>query len=115
MQVNKNYRLSHDAVIVANDRRSSVKHYVQHKENFAVQWLAQASNLHRGKGHIKCRQAAMHGHHWTIHKQAELFYLSPHGHLIFILSIYPPNTKQHGVESMESCDIKVDMAMTTFL
>jgi hypothetical protein len=50
-------------------------------------------------------------------EQVELFYLSFHSHPIYILSMYPPNAKQHGVESMESCDTKVDMAMsmTTFL
>jgi hypothetical protein len=33
---NKNYYLSDDTVIVPDDRRSTVKQYVQRKQNFAV-------------------------------------------------------------------------------
>jgi hypothetical protein len=61
MQVNKsneNYYLSYDAVIVADDRSSSVKSYdwrsstSSTNKTLLLRWLAQASNLHRGKGYI---------------------------------------------------------------
>jgi hypothetical protein len=59
MQVNKikeNYYLNNDTVIVAaDDRRSSVKSYdwrSSTSKTLLLQWLAQASNLHRGKGYI---------------------------------------------------------------
>jgi hypothetical protein len=61
MQVNKsneNYYLSYDAVIVADDRRSSVKSYnwrsstSSTNKTLLLRWLAQALNLHRGKGYM---------------------------------------------------------------
>jgi hypothetical protein len=49
----KNYNLSDDVVIAADGRRSSVKSYdwrSSTSKTLLLRWLAQASNLHRGKG-----------------------------------------------------------------
>ncbi len=52
---NENYYLSEDAVIVADDRRPSVKSYdwtSNTSKTLLLRWLAQAWILHRGKCYI---------------------------------------------------------------
>ncbi len=130
MQVNKsneNYYLSVDTLIVAADaRRSSVKPCDWRSSTSKIlllRWLAQTSNLHKGKGYITVQTNC---HAWTrgqiiASQQVTIHKLGTTGLTLlfklplvipFLFWLYLP-AKQHGVKSMDICDTKVDV--TTFL